>query len=319
MPRTRHTGTRHTRTRHTRLLTSVAVATAVAATVVAPASAAADSAAAPLPPTARYVALGDSYTSGPGIPRQADARCDRSDADYPALVRRTLGFARFTDVSCAGATTDHLWQAQRGTGNPAQLDAVTPDTALVTLGIGAADAGLADVVARCAHPRGPVPRDNPCQREFNRGGTDELDRRIEAAAPRITAALTAVHRRAPHARVAVVGYPAIIGDDTEGCRTSLRLADGDQPYLRGALRRLNAMLRRQATALGDVYVNTHATTTGHDACRPFADRYVEGLTTRPDVRPAAPLHPNARGERAMAEAVVNTLILGPSWPGTPRW
>ena len=33
-----------------------------------------------------YVALGDSYTSGPLIPRQVDAGCARSDHNYPSIV-----------------------------------------------------------------------------------------------------------------------------------------------------------------------------------------------------------------------------------------
>ncbi|MGW3466325.1 SGNH/GDSL hydrolase family protein, partial [Streptomyces olivaceoviridis] len=44
-----------------------------------------------------YVALGDSYTSGPGIPRQVDAACARSDHNYPSLVAARRQVAAFTD------------------------------------------------------------------------------------------------------------------------------------------------------------------------------------------------------------------------------
>ncbi|UIX28718.1 hypothetical protein [Streptomyces sp. GQFP] len=42
---------------------------------------------APAPPQGPYVALGDSYTSGPRIPTQTGkpAGCDRSDGNYPSL------------------------------------------------------------------------------------------------------------------------------------------------------------------------------------------------------------------------------------------
>ncbi len=298
---------RISRNRARSVVTALGVVAAVTAGAVVPASA---DTAEPRPRAARYVALGDSFTAGPAIPRQIDPRCGRSDANYPSVIRRTLGIAAFTDASCGGATTDHLWQRQRATGNAPQLDAVGRDTGLVTLGIGGNDSVFADLFGRCVHRTGTVPRDNPCQRQYTRGGTDELDRRVNATAPKVAAALEAVHRRAPHARVAVVGYPAIIGDDVEGCRASLRIADGDLPYVRGTLRRLNAMLRKQATDRGDLYVNTHAATAGHDACRPAAERWVEGLRTLPG-RPSAPLHPNAYGERAMAKAVVDALVFGP--------
>lgn len=55
-----------------------------------------------------YVALGDSYTSGPLIPRQVDANCARSDQNYPSLVATRRSTSTFTDVSCAYATTDHM-------------------------------------------------------------------------------------------------------------------------------------------------------------------------------------------------------------------
>ncbi|MEV5237534.1 SGNH/GDSL hydrolase family protein [Streptomyces cinnamoneus] len=323
MPRTSRTTTRWA-------VSALGAMAALATTVATPASAtastttkaaadtrafiAADVTAADAAPRAgHYVALGDSFTAGPGIPRQTDAQCGRSSANYPSLVRTDLGITSFTDVSCNGASTIHMEQRQRATGKAPQLDALHRNTRLVTLGIGANDIGLGEVFARCFRSGGgEVPRDNPCQRSYHRNGTDELDRRIEATAPKVAAVLKAVHERAPRARVAVVGYPALIGDDVEGCRASLRIADGDIPYVRGTLRRLNAMLRREATAQGHLYVNTHATTAGHDACRPFADRYVEGLTTRPRTRPAAPLHPNAAGERAMAKAVADALVFGPA-------
>src|SRR5882672_4307904 len=63
-------------------------------------------------PPIHYVALGDSYTSGPGIPRQTveSGGCRRSDHNYPHLVAvaLALGAGRFTDASCAGATTAHM-------------------------------------------------------------------------------------------------------------------------------------------------------------------------------------------------------------------
>ncbi|GHG59802.1 SGNH/GDSL hydrolase family protein [Streptomyces griseocarneus] len=262
----------------------------------------------PLERNQRYVALGDSYASGPAIPRQTDLTCLRSSANYPSLIRKELGVTDFQDVSCMGARTDDMWRQQRDTRRPPQLDAVRGDTRLVTISVGGNDIDFDGILKRCTHPSSPIPDGNPCQRHFSQRGTDELDKRIDDTAPKVAALLKAVHKKAPRARVAVVGYPAIIGDDARGCRESLRVADGDVPYLRGTLRRLNAMLRREAFAQGDLYVNTNATTAAHSACRPFADRWIEGIRS---TRASAAFHPNAKGEKAMSEAVLDALVFGP--------
>lgn len=298
---------RRNRNRTRWALAALGTAVALGAGVVTPASATPAAATPATTADGRYVALGDSFTSGPLVPRQVHLKCGRSDANYPSVTRTALGITDFTDVSCGGATTDDMWEPQPGTGNPAQLDALSPDTALVTIGIGGNDIGFGEIVIKCsAALHKPVPRDNPCEQYYAQGGTDELQQRIDATAPKVAAVLRAVHERAPHARVALVGYPAVIGPDTEGCRQSLRVADGDQPYLRRTLHSLDAMLHHEADTHDAVYVDTTAVTAGHDACRPFDDRYVEGLFTRPG-RPAFPVHPNANGERAMADAVLDAI------------
>ena len=109
-----------------------------------PVSAAPRKASAPAPVTAdsSYVALGDSYTAGPGVPDRTGtpAGCDRSDRNYPSLVARELGIgsADFRDMSCSGATIADLSAAQSTDDgdNPAQLSALSGTTRLVTLGIG---------------------------------------------------------------------------------------------------------------------------------------------------------------------------------------
>src|SRR5690242_8352777 len=87
-------------------------------------------------PTGRYVALGDSYTSGPLIPTQVDLNCVRSNRNYPSLVAAAIHSSAFTDVSCGGATTADILNAGTGTlgfAVPAQLSAVNAATALVTV------------------------------------------------------------------------------------------------------------------------------------------------------------------------------------------
>jgi lysophospholipase L1-like esterase len=252
-----------------------------------------------------YVALGDSYTSGPGIPQQVDAGCARSDHDYPSLVAARRQVSGFDDVSCAGATTAEMWQAQ-GTNAP-QLDAVHRDTDLVTLQIGGNDVGFGPIISTCARLAAQDPTGNPCERSYTAAGYDQLTLAIVETAPKVARVLRAVHARAPHARVVVVGYPDLLPDDGSGCFPQVPFAQKDFPYLRDTEKRLNLMLRLVAGVNRAEYVDTYTPTAGHDMCKSPADRWIEPL--RP-ASPAAPAHPNAKGEDAMAQAVLERLGQG---------
>ncbi|MFE9452117.1 SGNH/GDSL hydrolase family protein [Streptomyces sp. NPDC006739] len=249
-----------------------------------------------------YVALGDSYTSGPAIPRQVDANCARSDHNYPSLVAAERPVSTFKDVSCAGATTAEMWKAQ-GTNDP-QLDALNRDTGLVSVQIGGNDVGFGTIIGTCARLGSQDPAGNPCERYYGSSGFDQLTLTIARTAPRIDRVLRAVHARAPRARVLVVGYPDLLPDDGSGCYPSLPFAAKDFPYLRDTEKRLNLMLRLVAAWDGAEYVDTYGPTRGHDMCKAPADRWIEPLQP---ASPAAPAHPNAKGERAMADAVLARL------------
>ncbi|WP_406010885.1 SGNH/GDSL hydrolase family protein [Streptomyces sp. NBC_00637] len=253
----------------------------------------------------RYVALGDSYTSGPLIPRQVDANCARSDHNYPSIVADRLRTATFKDVSCAGATTEHMWKAQ-GTNGP-QLDAVGRNTDIVTVQIGGNDIGFGSIIGTCAQLAAQDPTGDPCRRHYNASGVDQLTVATVKTAPKVARVLQAVHARAPHARILVVGYPDLLPDDGSGCAPSVPFATQDFPYLRDTGKRLNQMLRLVARWNHAEYVDTYGPTIGHDMCKSPAERWIEPLQP---ASPAAPAHPNAKGEVAMAGAVWQRLTHG---------
>ncbi|GAA3810193.1 SGNH/GDSL hydrolase family protein [Streptomyces chiangmaiensis] len=252
-----------------------------------------------------YTSLGDSYTSGPLIPQQVDANCARSDHNYPSIVAAARKVTVFKDVSCGGATTQDMWTSQ-GTNGP-QLNAVGRDTDLVTVQIGGNDIGFGSIIATCVRLASQDPTGNPCQRSYAASGIDQLTVAIAQTAPKVERVLRAVHARAPHARVLVVGYPDLLPDDGSGCYPSVPFASKDFPYLRDTEERLNLMLRLVAGWSRAEYVDTYAPTRGHDMCKAPADRWIEPLQP---ASPAAPAHPNARGEEAMAQAVLERLGKG---------
>ena len=85
-------------------------------------------------PGSRYVAMGSSFAAGPGIGRRAPGSpraAGRSSANYAHQVARRLALD-LDDVTFSGATTQDMLAATSA-GRPAQIDAVTPATKLVTL------------------------------------------------------------------------------------------------------------------------------------------------------------------------------------------
>ncbi|MFF5503177.1 SGNH/GDSL hydrolase family protein [Streptomyces roseolus] len=277
--------------------------TAIAGLASAPASASAAA-------TGTYVALGDSYAAGAGVPDQSAGLCLRSSKNYGSLVAAALAPSTYKDVTCAAAKVAALTTPQTDLGIPVngpQLDAVTPDTTLVTLtmggnDLGASDFGIADVVTICSTLSLTNPLGSPCRDFYNLGGQDKLVNRLDAAAVQLGDGIRRIHAKAPNARVVLVGYPEVIPADPRKCVGRMAITQKDLAYLYGILGKLNATVSRTAADNGAAFVDTAAPTVGHDACS--IDPWIEGLLP---TAPAVPLHPNARGERAMADAVLRSL------------
>jgi lysophospholipase L1-like esterase len=257
-----------------------------------------------------YVALGDSYASGPGIPDQTGlpAGCARSNHNYPALLASWLRIASFTDVTCGAATTAGMTSPQQVAGgpNPAQLSALKPDTELVTLMIGGNDIGFGEILATCGRLAMSDAAGNPCEQHYTRSGRNELDARIAATAPKIAAVLEGIHKRSPRAHVVVVGYPRIL-PARGGCFPAVPFAAGDVPFFDKTGRNLNTMLAQQARTHHATFVNPYTFSFGRDACQAPDRKWVESLNPS---SPAAQMHPNAKGMRAVAAIAVPSVLFG---------
>ena len=197
-------------------------------------------------PSRSYVALGDSFTSGPLITPQDRAvpGCLRSDVNYPSLVAPDLGLPAFRDVSCSGAQTKDMTQAQDvdpDPDNPPQLDGLDRAPTVVTLGIGGNDIGFTSIATKCGELGLQDPTGSPCKQFYNRTGSDEIAARIAALAPKLRTVLDRIDARAPR-KVFVVGYPALAARD--GRR--LRAVPADAPRRQG--RRLVPARRRREAA-----------------------------------------------------------------------
>lgn len=290
-----------------------AVAAMAVATLTAGAGLAAAPTHAPVDPerpvpvdVATYVALGDSFTAGPLIPRSVPALgCFRSTHNYPALTAAALGVETLIDVSCGGADTTHM-SAPQQTGLaavPPQLAALSADTDLVTVGIGGNDFGVfGSLVNVCPRVRAEDPRGAPCRDHFRADGRDLLLAALARTRDRVGEVVAEIRRRAPQAEVFVVGYPRIA--PAHGTCPAVPFADGDYRYANRVERHLNAALRHAARSNRVGYIDTHRASRGHDACAGDA-AWVNGQHTQ--AGRAQAYHPFRAYMRAVSDLVLAEL------------
>ena len=234
----------------------------------------------PAAPPTTYAAIGDSYTSGAGTAGSPTSGCRRSPGAYPALVAAGLD-AQLTDASCSGARTEHVSSPQQtddGSANPPQLDAVAPGTDLVTVSLGFNDSGfLRNLVKPGREPARSITT-------------------VPAIGARVESVVRLVQQRAPQARVLVVGYPQLA--PPQGACATLP----DEAF--AAFAALATELGAVASRTGTTYVDVAAASAGHDVCA-GPDAWVNGARPQPGV--AAPYHPFASEQAAVAELVLAEL------------
>lgn len=246
----------------------------------------------------RYVALGSSMASGPGLAPIVDEPCQRSGVNYPHRVAAELDVG-LTDVTCAGATTDNVLatpQESAGVDAP-QLDAVTPETELVTVTIGGNDIQYGSILDRfgygCVGAEGcpPVPEDLPL-----------FDADLRTVTSRVAAMLQAISNRAPAARVLVVTYPRIVAPGGGGCEVAPFTPEVAE-YLRAIGDRLDRALRDAAERAGAQVVDVYSASSDLGACEPDQP-WVTGLPAGSAPAGTLSFHATGAGMSAVAELVV---------------
>lgn len=245
-----------------------------------------------------YVAIGDSFTAGPMVQAQAQMPllgCMQSSVNYPKRLAEELGIEDLTDVSCSGAVMNDLYEKQFDDTEP-QLDALGPETDLVTVGISGNDFGFSEVLIECAKRSLTNPLGSPCSDYY--GG--ELDERIDGLRGDLNQVYADIAERSPNATVLSIGYLQIM-PERGGCWPSTPISRGDVPFVDQAQIRLNEMIAEVSQANGATFVDTFER--GHDVCQGSSTRWVEGLIPED----GAPVHPNNLGMAATTDFIRSTL------------
>ncbi len=141
----------------------------------------------------KYVALGDSYSSGTGTRTYYDSNCQKSVYAYPYLLHNAHPSWTFVHAACSGATTSSLLSSQ--------VSSVTSDTNWVTYTIGGNDAGFSSVITECAQPSWS----SDCN-----GAINNAQSIIQNQLPgRLDQVNNAIKSRAPNAKVIALDYPRL--------------------------------------------------------------------------------------------------------------
>lgn len=254
-----------------------------------------------LPAGARYVNMGSSFAAGAGAGPAAPgspARCYRSSANYAHLLAERLSLT-LEDVSCGGATSAHLLNAWNEL--PAQIEAATTETRLVTITIGGNDIAYVGNLVASSCEQGESIRAAglvfPCPAPFAVPETAyaTLENNLREIARQIAA-------RAPQARVIFIQYVALVPETQ--CAQS-RFTEAEAAALRTTASRLSEITTRAAAETGATVLRMDEISAGHTPCD--SDPWSAGLPRDYDGAAGAAWHPNRRGMAVIAEQLEQTL------------
>ncbi len=246
-----------------------------------------------------YVALGSSFAAGLGLgPRAAGSPfiSQRTMQGYPSQLARMAGLS-LTDMSSSGATMKHVLHGGQMFLGP-QIDAIGPETRLVTLTAGGNDIGyVGDLTAMAFRNRGGVT--GFLTGLFLSGAKSVEGRNFTQLQVDMIAALREILRRAPKARILVVPYPAIL--PAGGTCAQIGIDDAQAALMRSVAFRLTEVTRAAAKEAGAEIVDLDELSQRHNACS--AQPWVNG--SAPPT--GAPFHPTQAGAQAVADQIMIIL------------
>jgi lysophospholipase L1-like esterase len=206
----------------------------------------------------RYVALGDSYSSGTGTRTYFDSGCQKSVYAYPYLLSQQRANTQVVFAACSGAKTDNVLSSQIGN--------VTSGTGIVTITIGGNDAGFSSVITECAKPEWA----SVCDTRVN-----TAQNYIRNTLPgKLNNVYSQIKSRAPSAKVVVLGYPRLfMGVD---CNGGTWFDSDDMVMLNQTADILRDVTRGRAEAYGFTFKDAIPPFVGHAVCS--SSEWLNGLS-----------------------------------------
>ncbi|MCM3884349.1 SGNH/GDSL hydrolase family protein [Frankia sp. R82] len=250
----------------------------------------------------RYVAMGSSFAAGTGIGPDISDGCLRSAQNYPHLLASRLHLD-LVDVTCGGATVLNLLNTPQG-DHPAQIDALTADTRLVTITAGGNDLTYSLSTLICANS---ASAGQPCTNLPTPEATKTASATLRTNFTKLFAAIKA---KAPRARILLVAYPRVFPNPPTTCPGNV-ISTADSVALADIGTTLQNTSRLAAADSHVTFIDAYTASAGHDVCAPDADRWVEGSNAT-----GTPYHPDATGTAALSALIAKALPRPASQPAT---
>jgi lysophospholipase L1-like esterase len=197
----------------------------------------------------RYVALGDSYSSGLGAGNydSSSGACERSANAYPEQWASSHAPASFTSVACAGATTSDVLSSQ--------VSALRARTTLVSITIGGNDAGFYRIMETCLLESGSACRSAISSAE------SFVAKQLPA---RLDATLRTIHAHAPRARIVVLDYPELY--DPSRSMTCIGISAVKRTAIDQGANLLDRVISAAAARNGATFADVRSHFSGHELC-----------------------------------------------------
>ena len=234
----------------------------------------------------RYVALGDSFSSGTGTRTYYDSGCERSNYSYPKLIDVQRANTDVVLAACGGARTGDVLASQVGS--------LTSGTRWVSITIGGNDAGFSSVITECAQPSWS----SDCN-----GAIDTAQSYIRNTLPgKLDSVYSAIKQRSPTATVIVLSYPRLfMGVD---CNAGTFFSSGEMTRLNDTANLLRDVTRSRAVAAGTQFVFKDAIPpfVGHAVCS--SSEWINGLSNPV----GESYHPNRTGHSSGYAPLVRQVM-----------
>jgi lysophospholipase L1-like esterase len=256
----------------------------------------------------RYLALGDSFSSGEGVPpfikpgpsQDPKDLCHRSQFAYSQDVTGSAfpSAANIDFWACSGAVIDNFMTTGQN-GEPAQLSHLNAQDSLVSLTLGGNDVGFPTVMEKCLAITN-------CQ---NSGFAARVPAKEQATAQTLVSVYRAILSAAPNAQVYVLGYPQFLAAHLSRTCQLEGLDPKEDLWIRLQTANFDTLISQAVLSVQSSrihFVDTLNDFAGNEACSPSgAD--VNGLNAR---HPEYSFHPTQTGQALLAVSLSNAVVGG---------